>query len=231
MIFSKSQKTLVLNVPKTGTITCANFLASYRKELSPFFVGLEALKHTSYSELSHFINNPPVNGSGVPVELGLDLNSVEKVYLFWRDPVQRFISGANFIRSKNVRNLLFRRKPEWFAQFNPAFVMSKEQEAEISEFAKTITPEQVFNEPILMDGTIFKPQSYWHRDVPKDKLVVLDFAQFESGMRTIAADFGVPVDVPIPKLNESQKLTTALSPELEAAVQAYYAEDYALKPI
>lgn len=42
--------------------------------------------------------------------------------------------------------------------------------------------------------------------------------------------FGVPANTAIPVLNSSESLTTSLSPELEAKVKAYYAEDYQLKP-
>lgn len=53
---------------------------------------------------------------------------------------------------------------------------------------------------------------------------------FEENLRKVAVEFGAPSNIEIPKLNESNKITTSISSELEARIKEYYAEDYSLKP-
>jgi hypothetical protein len=61
-------------------------------------------------------------------------------------------------------------------------------------------------------------------------MIVLNYSAFDENMRIVMDSFGVPSNTEIPRKNASDKLTTSLSPELEAKVREFYAEDYALKP-
>lgn len=227
MIISNNHKIVVLGVPKTGTRTIKNILAPYSISLS---------EHDDYSivMLNAVIKIP-----------GFSPSEVEKVYVFWRDPVKRFISAVNYFRSPKHIQFLIRHKPQWFNGIDlsayttlynkmpyggmPPFPpIPQEVIDQCLVAAEGITPEQIFADELLMTMYTAK-QKLWHK-YAKDKLIVLDFANFEENLRRVAIDFGAPADIVIPKLNESRKLTTSLSPELEAAVREHYAEDYALKP-
>lgn len=230
MLISTNHRIVVLGVPKTGTRTIKNILAAYSISLK---------EHAEYSQTVV---------TAMQTVTGFSPLEVEKIYVFWRDPVKRFISIVNHFRSPKHIPFLIRHKPQWFEGVSlsayttlydrlpypgmPTFPpLPQEVIDQCLIAAEGISPEQIFADDFLRSGHVVScRQTFWHRTAPKDKLVVLDFDQFDAGVRRIAADFGLPADTPIPVVNESRKLTTTLSPELEAAVRAYYADDYALKP-
>jgi hypothetical protein len=241
MLISTNHKIVVLGVPKTGSRTIVKILAPHSIMLGG---------HAEYPFIAQEVAKKPG---------GFSPSEVEKIYVFWRDPVKRFISIINHFRSPSHIRFLIRHKPQWFDGVNLSackglgdeslevaagtfprhippfriypFYIPQEVIDQCLAVAEGISPEQMFADDLIMSKSVIaRKQVFWHETAPKEKLVVLDFDQFDAGVRRIAADFGLPADTPIPVVNESRKLTTTLSPELEAAVRAYYADDYALKP-
>ncbi|CAB4124094.1 hypothetical protein UFOVP49_4 [uncultured Caudovirales phage] len=223
MIISNDYKFLFIANPKTGSRTAADILTPYG-----VLVGEHSTSNIAICKAR--IINPNFNNS-----------QLEKIYVFWRDPVERFISTVNFLRS-NAVGFLIKHRPEWFPGIDlsmydkcplpigvrPTRINVDELSPEIFAAAALITPEQIFSDPQLVQWCgLLRRQSNW---ITKSE-TVLDFANFDVNMRIVMDSFGVPIDAVIPTRNVSQKITTVLSPELEAAVRAYYAEDYRLKPL
>jgi hypothetical protein len=151
---------------------------------------------------------------------------------------------VNHYRSPAYIRFLIRFTPEWFQGIDLSVysdgsdpVPGAEEASEVPQdvldacvaAAAQIQPEQIFgNRRLFENNPVLRKQAFWYNNIPKDKLVVLRFADLETSLKDLAISFGAPADIQIPRLNESRKLTTMLSPALEAAVRDYYAEDYAL---
>lgn len=223
MIISNDYKFMFIGNPKTGTRTAKQVLSPYGIFLGEHFDPNISL-----------VNARRINPS-------FDISKIEKIYVFWRDPVERFISGINFLRSTGV-GFLIRHRREWFpgidlsmydeyplaSGVNPTLIDPTTIPPEVFSVAALISTEQLFGDEFLMQsyGLLHK-QSRWITPIE----TVLDFANFDSNMRIVMNSFGVPANTDIPVLNSSEIITTTLSPELEAKVKAYYAEDYNLKPV
>lgn len=231
MIVSGDQKKIFLGVPKTGTITAETVL-------SP--LGTMINERRNYLDLIESAKTKIQN---------FDESRIEKVYLFYRDPVERFISAINHLRGNKFLQFTIRYRPQWFPGIDLSEYATTIPMADVPPFppelfppiredkfsaclnmVASIPPEQFFNDTELMTYNVhLRKQASFHQNIPNDKKIVLDFANFEANMRSVAVDFGAAPNVIIPKLNTSNKITTSLSPELEAAVKSHYAEDYALK--
>jgi hypothetical protein len=236
MIISKDQRIVLMGPTKTGTRTSKSVLLPY---------GIFLEEHVDYVRIIYNCIQKVPN---------FDFLKIEKYYVFWRDPVERFISGCNHFRSPAYIKFLIRFNPQWFTgidlspysnglPFTPTTPtesksildpLSEIPQSVINsclEFAPQITPEQIFNDNQLMtNNTVMQRQQRWHNNIPTDKLFVLEFSNFEENFRKVAVEFGAPSNIEIPKLNESNKITTSISSELEASIREYYAEDYSLKP-
>lgn len=226
MIISNNHKIVLMGVPKTGTRSAKSILLPY---------GIFLEEHPDYVRVLYHCTQKVPN---------FDALNIEKYYVFWRDPVERFISGVNHFRSQTYIKFLIKFNPEWFVgvdlspysngsdlEPNSPFMPEIPQNIldDCLEAAKNITPEQIFeNTRLRSNNPIFRKQALWYANIPPEKLTVLDFANFEQNLKTVAIDFGAPEDIQIPKLNESRKLTTSISAELEAEVREFYAEDYNL---
>lgn len=226
MIISNDYKTVVLGPTKTGTRTVKNVL-------SPYGVFLE--EHINYGRVIYNCLQKVPN---------FNLDGVENYYIFWRDPVERFISGINHFRSPAYIKFLIRFNPHWFTgiDLSPYSDGSDHEpgsppmpdipQAVLDEciaFAPQISPEQIFAEHRLFrNNQVLTKQAFWYNGIPTEKLFILLFSDFAIGLKHLAGLFGAPADVQIPKLNESSKITTSLSTSLEAEVRSYYAEDYEL---
>lgn len=233
MIISRDKTIMVIGVPKTGTRSTLKFLSEYGTTLLFTEAGKNPGHHITYTQSCE--NCESQAPFGVP---GFNRANIEKVYIFWRDPVERFISAVNHIRNVRKYRYFLRHKRDWFPGVDFTYflnpmkgVLGEEFWTAVDIIAKQITPEQIFGDAQILSVEHFRPQGDWYKDIPSDKLFVLDFANFEQNLRIIGNDFGVPADAIVPKINESIKLTTSLSPELEAQVRAYYAEDYKFKPL
>ena len=226
MIISSDRKIVVLGPTKTGTRTVKNVL-------SPYGTFLE--EHADYARvLYNCLQKLP----------DFDETKVEKYCVFWRDPVERFMSGVNHYRSPAYIKFLIRFTPAWFQGVDLSAysdgsdpVPGAEPMPEIPQdvldaciaAAAQIQPEQIFaNKKLFENNQVLCKQAFWYKGIPKDRLVVLRFADFETDLKALAISFGAPADIQIPRMNESRKLTTTLSPALEAMVKDHYAEDYAL---
>jgi hypothetical protein len=225
MIISNDLKSIYIGSPKTGSRTALSLLRNYGTVL-----GDHLTLSQSFYEATKKIDN-------------FDYQVVENVYAFWRDPVDKFISAVNFLRGNRPATLLL-KNPEWFSQFDYSNSITTTENgfqiidhtgvtAEMKAAATCITPEQIFESHVngkINDANktymVLEKQSswIWHG------FNTLYYADFDTGMRVVMDSFGVPENTTIPVLNSSESLTTSLSPELEAKVKAYYAEDYQLKP-
>ena len=220
MIISNDHKYLYIANPKTGTRTAVQLLTPYGISLN----GEHLTIGISLASAGWLIPN-------------FHMNQIEKIFVFWRDPVQRFISAVNHFRSPRGIHVLIRHHKEWFDGLDlsmypaptpgvvPTPITITE---EMLSAAASITPEMIFqNEELRSHSALLSKQSKWI--TPHEKLTVLNFENFENNMRVIATAFGANLsDVPI--VNASNKITTSLSAEFEATIREYYAEDYILKP-
>lgn len=221
MIISNDRKNVMLQVPKNGTLTTKDVLSPY----GTWVGNVDYMTGISLAKTRHNIT----------------FDDSKKIYAFWRDPVERFISIVNYFRSPKYIKFLMRFRPNFFTEID---LLPYKSESLNSPFnppqeiidacliaAQSITPEQIFNDKDLMSTSFISVrQSTFYKSVPQNELIIFDFANFEENLRKIAIEFGAPTDIVIPKLNESVHLTTSLSPELEAQVKEYYAEDYLYKP-
>lgn len=226
MIVSNDQKSIYLANPKTGSRTAEELLKDY---------GIIAGQHLTATETMAKIK---------PQLPDFDYKTVENIYVFWRDPIDRFISGINFLRA-NRPWMILQKNPEWFTNFDYSNLITITNTGtqrfnsagisdELKNAVKAITPEQLFNAEINSKENdpssaymVMEKQSRWIWP----GLNILNYSNFDTNMRTVMNSFGVPSSTQIPRNNVSEKLTTSLSSELEARVREYYAEDYALQPV
>lgn len=227
MIISNDKKYIFIANPKTGTRSVYNTIKSNGISLGEHFLPAQFI-------VSFKTKDPSFDYAGI-----------EKVYVFWRDPVERFISAVNFLRGIGGGSLV-RRNLSMFPNITvkdsgiptpgvmPEKIIIDDESRNILE---AITPEHIFNDemsiinsenPTGLLHVLFK-QSKWMTG--SDKMVILDYANFENNLKLVASDFGIDcANLTVPVLNQSTKFTTSLSPELEARVREYYAEDYNFQP-
>jgi hypothetical protein len=220
MIISNNHKYLYIANPKTGTRTAFQLL-------TPYGISLNGEHLTIRMALGNA-------GRLIPE---FNMNQIEGIFVFWRDPVQRFISAVNHFRSPRGIHVLIRHHKEWFDGIDLSMYPAPTPgvaptlitvTAEMLSAAASITPEMMFqNEELRTHSALLSKQSKWI--TPHEKLMVLNFDDFENNMRTVATAFGANLS-DIPVVNASNKITTSLSAELEASIREYYAEDYILKP-
>lgn len=228
MIVSNDKKYFFIANPKTGTRTALDVLKSH---------GIYLADHPHVSAaIGMFQMKDPT----------FDYHAIEKIYVFWRDPVDRFISAVNFLRSARGGPELLRRNREWFPDVeikDPVIpirgsgITKIEMTDAILEMLAAITPEQIFNDEMERVSPphnkqifhVLQKQGLWLTG--SDKMVILDYANFEHNLKLVASDFGIDcANLIVPVLNKSTQLTTSLSPELEARVQEYYFKDYNFQP-
>ena len=225
MIISNDLKSVYLSAPKTGSRTANAILKNYGTIVGDHLTATETLMACG-RKIKDF-----------------NYQTVENIYVFWRDPVDRFISAVNFLRA-NRPVIIITKNPEWFREFDCSKLITTSNTGhqtfdyslltpEMCAAVKAITPEQIFDAHI--DAKMNNPNaSYAFLDKQskwiQEGLNILDYADFDANMRIVMDSFGVPANTAIPVLNSSESLTTSLSPKLEAKVKAYYAEDYQLKP-
>lgn len=225
MIVSNDLKSIYIAAPKSGSRTAEFLLKDYGT-----FVG------------DHLTATQTLSAAQREIE-GFDYKTVENFFVFWRDPIDKFLSAVNFLRSKRPSHVLL-KNPEWFTQFDYSqYIKTTNTGLKIFDIAglspelkaavEAITPEQLLDAHIEAKRTgvgesymVLDKQSHWIQP----GLNVLDYANFDTNMRTVMDAFGVPANKEIPVMNTSDKLTTTLTTELEIKVREYYAEDFELKP-
>lgn len=227
MIVSNDKKCFFIANPKTGTRTVFDVIKG-----NGIFLG----EHPRVAQTI---------GSFKLLDPTFDYAAIEKVYVFWRDPVERFISAVNFLRSSSGGGALLRRNRSWFPSVTLADPELPEPMTpltkititdEILSLLEAVTPEQIFEDEMARLASpcpsglfhVLQKQSLWMDG--SDKMVVLNYANFEANLKRVAADFGVDCgNLVVPVLNKSPPITTSLSANLEAQVRRYYAEDYDVK--
>jgi hypothetical protein len=222
MFVSKDFKNLFISNPRTGTKSIRTVFAPHVYMIedphSTHFSG-----HMQISECIRILTQQKIN---------FNQEQIEKIFVFWRDPVEKFISAVNHLNDPQVFNDLTKK-----ITAVPGFTYSRTVNfIPDNATVDTMTPEYVaYNFLPKLDSSDsakdiislhFSKQTRWI--VPSEKLQVLNYANYEDNFRTMAGFFGVDPNIEIPREHESVGGYTSLSASTEAVVREYYAEDYAL---
>ena len=222
MFASKDFKYLFISNPRTGTKSIRTVFGPHVYMIKDPYAQ-QSSGHMQISECMRILAQQ---------QSGFNPEQVEKIFVFWRDPVEKFISAVNHLTDPAVFEDLTKNLS----------IMPGMNYSRTADFipggttVDTITPEYaVYNFLPKLNCTDdardiislhFSKQTRWI--VPSEKLQVFNYANYEENFRTMAGFFGVDPNVEIPREHESIDGYTSLSPTTEAAVREYYAEDYAL---
>jgi hypothetical protein len=211
MIISNDLKYLFIANPKTGTNTARNVLRPYGYYISDAHSSSPS-QHVTVDECIELLSRqkPEFNPS-----------QLEKIYVFWRDPIKRFTSAYNFVKqsiSGPGLNFLVRTRPNILINNNTDI------SPENLLLDRINSPSKKYEDPIAQ---ILTKQSKWIK--PSTITQVLNFDDYENNLRIVAAAFGADIStLEIPSLNESSDTGLEITSSLEAMIREYYAEDYAL---
>lgn len=226
MIISHDRQALFIGVPKNGSQTARAVLGQIGVDL----VG-EMGRHPTVPEAIRLAE------ARFPGEV----IAPTAIYAFWRDPLKRFCSAVEF-HKRSLPNSFMQLFPERFARFEPhprwfetdADAVKLELRAVIGE----ISPAEILSalppppapgvscQPRGGNLSFYRPQSEWLGHSP---IVVLDFAEYETGLRQLVDQFGGDAaSVEIPQINAVAGLLPALSISEAELVRAYYREDLPL---
>lgn len=202
-----SKKAIMLN-PKTGTMTLADIFAKHSK--------LKVIHdHTRLSVLK---------------EKALDDYCNYKVYSFYRNPIDRFISGFNYSKSGRVPSftnyiaLLYRDKkiPVFTNLYNRNIqeLTDSIQDLTISEFLNP-KDDRVYECVMQMDSSFLLEKQVSFCDHPN--ITLLDFDNYESNIRFLLDEFGLDPTVDIPHLNfiGEQERTPLTQIDIDKIKQVY----------
>jgi len=201
MIVSHDNKYIFYLVPKTGSTTIRNLLRP---------LGTNVAVH--------------IHDTPSPAYLALT------GYAFWRDPVERFVSTYNFLRT--YRTVLFKLFPEDFS----GVVMPEPLDEESFNALPQHLREKINRQPVDLLERInrtnilgFKPQSAWF-DHPN--MNVLNYHDFESEARRLIGIFGGDTAIDIPVENEKPNFITDLvvTDDLRRGIEDLYRLDYRYDP-
>lgn len=205
------KKAIMLN-PKTGTMTLADIFAKHSK--------LKVVHdHTRLSVLK---------------EKTLDDYSNYKVYSFYRNPINRFISGFNYSKSGRVPSftnyiaLLYRDKkvPMFTNLHNKSIEELKDsiQDLTISEFLNP-KDSRVYECVMQMDSSFLLEKQISFCDHPN--ITLLNFDDYENSIRFLLGEFGLDPTIDIPHLNsigeQEQSLLTSTDVD---KIKQIYKNDY-----
>lgn len=229
MFISKDFKYLYISNPKTGTTTIRDIFLPY----------------------VYYIDDPHANERSGHVTQSLcfkilqkqqpkfDPEKIEKIFVFWRDPVERFLSALNFLV-----------EPVFYNQISPIFqntITSKTHPTDgqfnvISRYLNDILNPDLITPEFMLDIVLpkiyntedelnliaqhFSKQTKWI--IPSERVKVFNFNDYENGVRTMGDAFGVKIPDKLKRLNESISKYTSLEPSIESRVKEYYAKDYTL---
>lgn len=232
MILSKDHKSLFLSVPKTGSTTMRELLKPYGIPLmSMIGVGPHATKQMVDEVYPTLYPESEVRPEDMTV------------YLFWRDPIDRFMSGVSF--SLQYKNALKRLFPEEFHEMSEH--MTDEYKNLPDKFTESMletlplkTREKimslVYDENMVfralecVDNLVFTPQ--WHWYTGSGNIVTLNFHDFENEARRLLTVFGADPSLEIPKKNKKPDFIPKLNitEHYQSVVLDRYLGDIALDP-
>lgn len=198
--------------PKTGTMTLANIL-SKNSNLKV------AHEHSRLSFLKAVV--------------GDDEYFNYKVYSFYRNPVDRFISGFNYSKSGKIPSftnylaLLYRNKtvPLFSNLHNKPIPELQDaiQDLTIEEF---LHPEdsRIYECVARMDSSFLLEKQVAFCNHPN--VTLLDFDNYEENVRFVLKEFDLDYTVEIPHLNTINAEKPELSVEDINRIKQIYKEDY-----
>lgn len=229
MIVSPDRKTVFVGVPKNGSQTAHQVLSGLGTALVGFRAG-----HPTPTRLGALLEPH-----------GMELDPDFKLYAFWRDPVERFISGVEFYKRTLPAMLIdllpgklgsVTRPKQVFYEDGvgvPAAVKSAMNSVTVADVIAALPPA----DPMYMSGfsgvlpgnEVFQPQAYW---LAYPNVVVLPFSEFEAGLKSLVTLFGGdPASVTIPTINAAPVAPPAVSQATAEAIRARYAMDYQYNPV
>jgi hypothetical protein len=181
MIISTQRKVCLFLVPRTGTTTIRNIfigkdvLGNGNLELPP---------HPNYNDVLAHIPDLPTY----------------QMFAFYRDPVERFISGYNYFKGRYGTHPVYGSHFESFTGFlsSPSYANDGDRRG------------------------MFRPQTHW---LNHTGITLLDFRQYETRVRQILAKFDLPVDTVIGASNQSPNLWTPTEAQRTRIAQ-HYGDDY-----
>lgn len=206
----QSKRALMLN-PKTGTTTIATILS----KISDLNVVHE---HTRLISLRNMVKEEYSN---------------YKVYCFYRNPVDRFISGFEYSKSGRIASftnylaLLYRNKSV------PLFSnLSRKALPELQEAIQDLTISEFLNPKdgrfidcvLKMDSSFVLEKQVAFCNHPN--VTLLDFDNYEENVRFILKEFDLDHTVEIPHLNTTDKVDHNLSLADINKIKQIYKEDY-----
>jgi len=211
MIISNDLKFLFIGNPKTGTSTARSVLRPHGYYLCDAFSTAPS-HHLTVDECFNLLSNqkPQFN----PAQL-------EKIYVFWRDPIKRFISAYNHVKSTTTGNGL-----ELLIKYRPNVLINNNTDIDPEKLLldRINAPYKRYEDPIAQ---ILTKQSKWI--IPSNITQVLNFDDYENNLKIVANSFGVDVStLQIPTLNESSDTGLEITGSLETMIKDYYAEDFTL---
>lgn len=206
-----SKKAIMLN-PKTGTMTISKIFAKYSN--------LRVVhEHTKLSTLQDKVLEDYAN---------------YKVYSFYRNPIDRFISGFNYSKSGRIASvtnymaLLYRdKKVPLFTNLHTKTIdelRESIQDLTISEF---LSPKdhRIQDCMMQMDSSFLFEKQVSFCNHPN--ITLLDFDNYEDNVRLLLNEFGLDSTIEIPHLNIVDKDEHSLLTSVDIdKIKQVYKDDY-----
>lgn len=197
--------------PKTGTMTLATILSKNSDlKVAHEHIRLRHLKALVGEEYSNY-----------------------KVYSFYRNPIDRFISGFNYSKSGRIPSftnylaLLYRNKtvPIFSNLYSKAIPELQEaiQDLTISEFLNP-KDSRIYECVTEMDSSFLLEKQVSFCKHPN--VTLLDFDNYEENVRFILKEFDLDYNIEIPHLNTINKVEHDLSLADINKIKQIYKEDY-----
>ena len=222
MIISHDRQTLFIGVPKNGSQTARAVLGQIGVDL----VG-EMGRHPTIPEAIRLAEALLPGETIAP----------KTIYVFWRDPVERFCSAVEF-HKRCLPNSLMQLFPDRFVGIKPHPRWFETNPSEVAPDLRTLIegippldilaalpPPHVPGVSFQPRGgnlSFYRPQSEW---LDHPGVTVLPFADYEAGLHEVVDQFGGHgASVGIPKINAAAGPLPVLSIGEAASVRAYYAE-------
>jgi hypothetical protein len=218
MIICNKRKIGIFLPTKTGS----NTIASLFKNLD---IDDVTHNHLEYTRLAK--NN-----------IDIDFSSY-KFYAFYRNPVERFISGYTFSKRNNEHFVRFLHYFLGEDAYNISCLMTTPYTLlsdDIKNKINTITFSDFINSNYVDDmakyagDLIFAPQSKWLNCSGCPPIQLLNFADFDNEILKIAGIFDLDIST-VPKINQSvvvdgEMTVDMLTPEQLQKIQNRYKDDY-----